>query len=62
MLILELSEGCRIPFGRDFIGDTFDQTGIPVEDPDPYAGCTGGGHGSHVIGTSNLEFTKIEHR
>ncbi|KAL5330308.1 hypothetical protein ACEPPN_003834 [Leptodophora sp. 'Broadleaf-Isolate-01'] len=54
MLILELSEGCRIPFGRDFIGDTFDQTGIPVEDPDPYAGCTGGGHGSHVIGTIGM--------
>lgn len=25
-------EGCKVSFGKDFIGDTYDQTGIPVAD------------------------------
>ncbi len=42
--------GCKVSFGKDFIGDTYDQTGIPVTDDDPLATCVGGGHGTHVAG------------
>jgi subtilisin family serine protease len=47
-------EGCKISFGYDFVGDDYDYTYIPVEDPDPLATCTGGGHGTHVLGKSPL--------
>ncbi|PVH84726.1 subtilisin-like protease [Cadophora sp. DSE1049] len=47
--------GCKISFGKDFIGDSHDETGIPETDDDPLATCTGGGHGTHVAGTIGMQ-------
>ncbi|KAH7360268.1 subtilisin-like protease [Rhexocercosporidium sp. MPI-PUGE-AT-0058] len=47
--------GCKISFGKDFIGDSYDETGIPVTDDDPLATCVGGGHGTHVAGTIGMQ-------
>ncbi|CAG8950797.1 hypothetical protein HYFRA_00003013 [Hymenoscyphus fraxineus] len=44
--------GCRISFGHDFVGDSYDpEMGIPaVESADPLVTCINGGHGTHVSG------------
>ncbi|KAL2074241.1 hypothetical protein VTL71DRAFT_8019 [Oculimacula yallundae] len=49
--------GCKISFGKDFIGDNYDSTGIPETDDDPLATCAGGGHGTHVAGTIGMQDT-----
>jgi subtilisin family serine protease len=28
-----LGEGCRVRVGHDFVGDDYDRTGVPTEDP-----------------------------
>ncbi|KAI8345639.1 peptidase S8/S53 domain-containing protein [Mortierella sp. GBAus27b] len=43
-----LGEGCRVRVGHDFVGDDYDRTGVPTEDPDPIDQCHG--HGTHVAG------------
>ncbi|CAG8523782.1 12348_t:CDS:2 [Ambispora leptoticha] len=42
------TEGCKIQFGYDFVGDTFNGTNTPHSDDDPLDQCSG--HGTHVAG------------
>lgn len=51
-------EGCKFSFGKDFVGDDYGDTGVPVPDDDPLATCTGGGHGTHVSGLSPTQTPK----
>ncbi|KAK3811217.1 MAG: peptidase S8/S53 domain-containing protein [Benniella sp.] len=49
--------GCRVAFGRDFIGENFDETGKAVEDDDPMDQCNG--HGTHVAGIIGADARNI---
>jgi subtilisin family serine protease len=40
--------GFKVAHGYDFVGDAYDGTNSPVQDPDPYSSC--GSHGTHVSG------------
>jgi subtilisin family serine protease len=39
---------CRVAFGHDFVGDSYDGTNANTEGPDPRDNCNG--HGTHVAG------------
>ena len=43
-------EGCKIAFGKDFVGDFYDEGGEITPDDDPLSTCASGGHGTHVAG------------
>ncbi|KAJ1959485.1 hypothetical protein IWQ62_004594 [Dispira parvispora] len=42
------TRGCRIQYGHDFVGDSFDGNSDPQPDDDPLDTCNG--HGTHVAG------------
>jgi hypothetical protein len=47
-------EGFKISFGRDFIGDIYDDTLTIEPDDDPFDYCPEGSPGTHVTGRSRL--------
>ncbi|KAJ1658844.1 hypothetical protein IWQ61_001993 [Dispira simplex] len=42
------SDGCRIQYGYDFVGDNYNGNNVPMPDDDPLDTCHG--HGTHVAG------------
>lgn len=55
--------GCKIAFGYDFVGDTYDPDAKirPVESPDPLTTCGLGGHGTHVAGIYSFQTSGNNH-
>jgi subtilisin family serine protease len=51
-------KGCRVAFGYDFVGDTYDKDGFPTEDADPIDHC--GGHGTHVAGIIGADARNVK--
>ncbi|RKP07590.1 peptidase S8/S53 domain-containing protein [Thamnocephalis sphaerospora] len=41
-------QGCRVAYGWDFVGDSYDGNSAPIPDADPRDTCKG--HGTHVAG------------
>ncbi|KAJ1652843.1 hypothetical protein IWQ61_006913 [Dispira simplex] len=42
------TDGCRIQYGYDFVGDNYNGNNVPMPDDDPMDTCHG--HGTHVAG------------
>jgi subtilisin family serine protease len=45
---------CRVAYGHDFVGDSYDGTNQLAEDSDPHDSCNG--HGTHVAGALFIQF------
>ncbi|KAI7905846.1 peptidase S8/S53 domain-containing protein [Cokeromyces recurvatus] len=55
-------ENCRVAYGYDFVGDTYNGKNTPIPNNDPLDNCNG--HGTHVTGIiganqPNINFTGI---
>jgi len=52
-------KGCPISGGYDLVGDDYTGSNTPQPDNDPFADCTGSGHGTHVSGTIVANDTEL---